>query len=211
MEFLTWLENLTFVTWVREANSLLGYTLFLALHTIGLVFLIGPNLVIAARVLGLVPDLPLRPLSSFRPLMTVGLWLTVVTGLVLFATAPVSYVRNVVFIVKIASIVLAVVCLRGVTRGLFAQANEAGERPVTSRIRQLTAASLLFWVVAVVAGRLTAYSPVVVIESLGAFFTVVIPILGVATLVGVLRSRRSESRAGALPLDAHPTAASGGK
>jgi hypothetical protein len=211
MEFLTWLENLAVVTWVREADSLLGYTLFLALHTIGLVFLIGPNLVIGARVLGLVPDLPLRPMSSFRPLMTVGLWLTVFTGLVLFATAPVSYVRNVVFIVKIASIVLAVICLRGVTRGLLVKGDEAGERPVTSRIKQLTAASLFFWVVAVVAGRLTAYSPVVVLESLGAFFTVVVPVLGAATLVGVLRSRRSHSQAGALPLDVQPTPANGGK
>jgi hypothetical protein len=210
MVVLTWLENLTVVTWVREADSLLGYTLFLAVHTIGLVFLIGPNLVIAARVLGLAPDLPLRSMKSFRPFMTVGLWLTVITGVVLFATAPVSYVRSVVFIVKIASIVLAVICLRGVTRSLFANGDRADERPVTARIRQRTAAGLFLWLVAVVAGRLTAYSPVVVIESLQAFLAVVVPVLGIITVAGVLRSRR-QPHAGTLPLDVHPSASSGGK
>ena len=211
MEFLTWLENLRVITWVREADSLLGYTLFLALHTIGLVFLIGPNLVIAARVLGLAPQLPLRPMASFRPVMAIGLWLTVITGLVLFATAPVSYVRNVVFIVKIASIVFAVICLRGVTSELFAKGANADERPVTVRLKQLTAASLFLWVVAVVAGRLTAYSPVVVFASLGAFLTVVVPVLIVIRLVSVRRSRRSQPDARGLPLDVHPTTVNGGK
>ena len=86
MEFLTWLENIGPVIWVRESDSLLGYTLFLAGHTIGLVFLVGPNLVIGARVLGLAPELPLQPMARFRPVMAVGLWLTIITGLVLFAT-----------------------------------------------------------------------------------------------------------------------------
>jgi len=73
MEFLTWLENIGPVLWVRESSSLLGYTLFLAGHTIGLVFLVGPNLVIGARVLGLAPELPLQPMAKFRPVMAGGL------------------------------------------------------------------------------------------------------------------------------------------
>ena len=42
VELLSWLENTGTVTWIRESTSLLGYTLYLSLHTLGLVFLLGP-------------------------------------------------------------------------------------------------------------------------------------------------------------------------
>lgn len=211
MEFLTWLENIGPVLWVRESSSLLGYTLFLAGHTIGLVFLVGPNLVIGARVLGLAPDLPLQPMAKFRPVMAVGLWLTIITGLVLFATDSTHYVRNIVFIVKIASIVGAVICLRGVGRGLFASGSNPDDQPVPVRIQRLTAASLVFWAVAVVAGRLTAYSGIVVIASLGAFFSAVVIIGFLAGLVRLFRPPRRQARSEAYALDVHPTPANGGK
>ena len=207
MTFLNWLQDLSFVTWVRESSSLLGYTLYLAGHTIGLVFLVGPNLVIAARVLGLAPDLPLQPLARFRPVMATGLWLTVITGLVLFATDPIHYVANIVFIVKIAAIVVAVVCLRSLTRRLFA-GEGTDAQAITPRVRQLTWATVVFWTVAVVAGRLTAYSGVVVLASLGAFFSTLV----IATfLIGAFRLLRGRRQpADALSLDVQ-TSAHGGK
>ena len=211
MEFLTWLENIGPVTWVRESSSLLGYTLFLAGHTIGLVFLVGPNLVIGARVLGLAPELPLQPMAKFRPVMAAGLWLTIVTGLVLFTTDSTHYVRNIVFIVKIAAIVAAILCLRGVTRGLFVSGRNPDDQPVPVRIQRLTAASLVFWAIAVVAGRLTAYSGVVVIASIGAFFSTIVIIGFLGGLVRFLRPPRSPERSQAFPLDVHPTPANGGK
>ena len=212
MEFLSWIENLGFVTWIRESSSLLGYTLYLAGHTIGLVFLVGPNLLIAARVLGLAPDLSLRPMAKFKPVMTVGLWLTVITGTVLFATAPVGYVRNVVFITKIASIVVALLCLRAVVRGLFADGRNFDEQPIPARLKRLTTATLVLWTIAVVAGRLTAYSGVVVVASVGAFAVVV----GIAAVVSgvtwlVRRRRPPVPQAPPFVLDGLPTAANGGK
>jgi hypothetical protein len=211
MEFLTWLENIGPVLWVRESSSLLGYTLFLAGHTIGLVFLVGPNLVIGARVLGLAPDVPLQPMAKFRPVMAVGLWLTIITGLVLFATDSTHYVRNIVFIVKIASIVAAVICLRVAERGLFAPGSNPDDQPVPVRIQRFTAASLVFWAVAVVAGRLTAYSGIVVMASLGAFFSTVVIIGFLAGLVRLFRRPRRQARSEAFALDVHPTPANGVK
>jgi hypothetical protein len=210
MEFLDWLENLGFVTWIRESESLLGYTLYLAGHTIGLVFLVGPNLVIAARVLGLAPDLPLKPMARFKPVMGVGLVLTVITGLVLFATAPVSYVRNIVFIVKIAAIAAALVCLRGVVKRLFAAGRNPDDHPVTSRVKALTGATLVFWTIAVVAGRLTAYSGVVVVASLAAFLAVAVVTACVIAAIALFR-RRGASHARSLSLDVTPSPVSGGK
>lgn len=211
MSVLTWLQDLSFVTWVRESDSLLGYTLYLAAHTIGLVFLLGPNLLIAARVLGLAPDLPLAPLAKFRPVMAVGFVLILVSGLVLFATAPVGYVHNIVFIVKLGAIGVALACLQAVVRGLFASGRNPDGQPVPPRITWLTMGTLLFWTIAVVAGRLTAYSGVVVVASIGAFLTVVVIAVAAGLLYRFRPSRRAPVHTDTFALDVHPRPAGGGK
>ena len=108
VEFLSWLENTDTVTWIRESTSLLGYTLYLSLHTLGLVFLLGPVVVIGLRITGLAPRLPIAPLRSFFPLMVGGFAVNLVSGLVLFATAPIGFVRNTTFLVKLGCVLLAV-------------------------------------------------------------------------------------------------------
>ena len=67
MEFLTWLENSGFSVWVRDSNSPFGYTLFLYLHSVGMAFLVGLSTIVALRILGVVPLLPLAPMAGFFP------------------------------------------------------------------------------------------------------------------------------------------------
>jgi hypothetical protein len=110
------LENTDTVTWIRESTSLLGYTLYLSLHTLGLVFLLGPVVIIGLRMAGLAPRLPIAAMRSFFPLMVTGFCVNFVSGLVLFSTAPVGFVRNVTFLVKLVSVLVAVVVLRRFVR-----------------------------------------------------------------------------------------------
>ena len=179
MEFLLWLRDTSYVTWVRESTSLLGYTLYLALHTIGLVFLVGPNLLIAARILGVTPGLPLSPMRSYVPIMNVGLAITFITGSVLFATAPDGFVKNEVFLFKILFVVLAVVALRLLLRELYGTAADPDAKPVSRRARRLTSATVVLWVAAVIAGRLTAYSPRTVFQTL-------LAVAGLAVVLGIV-------------------------
>lgn len=209
MAFLEWLTNLQPITWVRESDSQLGYTLYLALHTIGMVALVGPTLVIATRVLGLAPGLPIKPLASFRPIITMGFWITLVTGTVLFATAPVGYVKNITFVVKILSLVIGLAFLPALLREFFDRTPDPDAHPISARTRRLTLVVLATWAVGIVAGRLTAYSYVVVLESLKA--AVVLAVV-VAALIWIGRplKRRTANRA-VFPMDIHPAAAKGGK
>src|SRR5262249_47801445 len=196
--------------WVRESESLFGYTLYLAFHTVGMVCLVGPTLLVAARVLGLSPNLPLKPMAAFRPIITAGVWITVITGSVLCATAPVGYVKNVVFIVKIVSLVAALFCLRSLLRELFDRTVDPDAQPVSSKVKALTWALMLFWTVGVVAGRLTAYSGVVVIETLKAFFvTIAIALVGGG--LWWMRPRRHAERAPTFTIEVQPTPIKGGK
>lgn len=201
MELLTWLEHTGVVTWIRESPSLLGYTLYLSFHTIGLVLLVGPNLAIGARVLGVVPRLPLAPMSAFLPMQTIGLWITVVTGSVLFATSPVGFVRNPVFWAKLASIALAVVSLRRLNRDLFAGGKNPDAAPLPASVRTYTIASLAFWFVAVVSGRLTAYSARVVAQSAAAVLVLLLLAVVAWSLARLARSSHPEA------FDASPSVA----
>jgi hypothetical protein len=208
---LLWLENNAVVTWIRESNSLLGYTLHLALHTVGLVALVGPSLLIAARVLGLAPHMPIAPLGTYRPILKVGFWLTLITGSVLFATAPVSYVRNPVFLVKIAALVVALFTLRRLTRELFDRHADPDAHPISRAAKGWTVAMLAMWTIGVVAGRLTAYSSLVVVESLKAFGVVVLGAALLAALASLLMRRLSARRPPAFDVDIQAVPAKGGK
>jgi hypothetical protein len=82
-EFLDAIENSGFSSYIRETPSVLGYSTILALHTFGMAFLVGLSGVIALRVLGAVPQLPLTPLRSLQPIIVAGFWLNAITGLIL--------------------------------------------------------------------------------------------------------------------------------
>jgi hypothetical protein len=211
--FLDWLQNNAVISWIHSSDSLFGYTLYLSLHTIGMVFLVGPSLLIAARVLGLAPDLPLKPLAAFRPVMTIGFWITLITGTVLFATDGERYLHNGVFIAKIVSLIVALFCLRALLRELFDRAGTP--QAASPRVRTLTITLMLMWTIGVVAGRLTAYSGVVVFAAVMAFLTL-IAIVAVAAYVARLVSRHRRPQVAAAPtaslrIDVHPTAVEEGK
>ena len=191
MEFLSWLENTDTVTWIRESTSLLGYTLYLSLHTLGLVFLLGPVVIIALRMTGLVPRLPIAPLRSFFPLMLGGFIVNLVSGLVLFATAPVGFVRNVTFLVKLTCVILAAIVLWRFLQHVFRGSDAPDVAIETPRAHRLFAASSTLWVVAITAGRLTAYSAYVISRTLGAVTVAFLVAIAAVLIARALLARRS--------------------
>jgi len=190
VEFLSWLENTDTVTWIRESTSLLGYTLYLSLHTLGLVFLLGPVVIIALRMTGLVPRLPIAPLRSFFPLMLGGFIVNLVSGLVLFATAPVGFVRNVTFLVKLTCVILAAIVLWRFLQHVFRGSDAPDVAIETPRARRLFAASSTLWVVAITAGRLTAYSAYVISRTLGAVTVAFLVAIAAVLIARALLARR---------------------
>ena len=130
----------------------------LTAHAIGLAIVVGIIAALNLRLLGLYGTIPL---TSLEPLMRVG-WIGVainlVTGLSLFTTQATVYVTNLPFVLKIAFVMLACANLAYTQRVLRrdAPAWEAAGK-VTPLTCVLAGSSLLFWVMAVVAGRLIAY------------------------------------------------------
>lgn len=189
-EFLESIENSGFASYIRETPSVLGYSTVLALHTFGMAFLVGLSGVIALRVLGVVPELPLKPLKSLQPMIVIGFWVNAITGIILVSLAIQSLLANWDFYVKLVAIAFAIVSLQKMRRHAFGDASAPDEAPASPEAKRWAGAMLFFWFLAVLGGRLTAYATNIRIQSAEAVAIAVILLLLLARFL-VRRAHRS--------------------
>jgi hypothetical protein len=97
-------------------------------------------------------------MEKFFPLIFVGFWVNAVTGIVLTMLAARALLSNPDFYVKLAAIAGAIVSLRMLRAELFGGSVKIDTGPVPPKARIVAVAMVLFWAVAVTAGRFTAYS-----------------------------------------------------
>ena len=156
VELLEAIENSAYPTFVRESPSLWAYTLVLSLHAMGLAVVVGLSAMIALRLLGLAPTIPVAPLNRLFPVMYVGFWVNALSGLALLAANATGMLANPMFYTKLVFIAGGVLVMRLLRRNVFNEklANGGALPPET---RRLAYASLACWGIALIAGRLTAY------------------------------------------------------
>jgi len=160
MEFLKTIEESGFCQWVREADSLFAFPGILLLHTIGMGLVVGINATFDLRVLGFAPLVRLRALQRFFPVMWLGFWINAATGSILLAVNATKLTHNPDFYVKLAFIALAVINLQLLKKQVFGPLPVDGSSPETepsTRARILAVTSMIFWIGAIISGRLLAY------------------------------------------------------
>jgi len=157
MGFLSLLEQSGFGTWVREAPTIWAYPTILFLHTVGLGFLVGINVAIDLRILGVASAMPLAPMEKLFPLMWAGFWVNALSGVALLVADATTKLVNPVFYVKMAFIALGVINMAWYKKQLFREPDQLTMQPASARARRVAIASLVFWVGATTAGRLMGY------------------------------------------------------
>jgi hypothetical protein len=140
-------------------------------------FLVGLSGVMALRVLGVVPELPLKPLEKLMPMIVIGFWLNAVTGLILTSLAARSLLANWDFYVKLVAIAVAITSLQKMRGYAFSDASAADDAPASEEAKRWAKAMLFFWGLAVLGGRLTAYATYVRLQSAAAVAVAVILLL----------------------------------
>jgi hypothetical protein len=155
--FFTWIEASALSTWLRESPSLWAFPFVLILHTVGLAFLVGANVALDVRVLGLARGVPLPTLRRYAVVMWSGFWLNAASGVLLLIAYPTKALTNPLFYVKLALIAIGL----GMWSKLWARIRalpvpEAQVLP--PRLKALAVASLLCWAAGITAGRLLAYT-----------------------------------------------------
>ena len=158
MNFLDWLQNTPVAIFVAE--TLWAYPLLETLHTLGMAMLLGTLGLINLRVLGYKPALSLPGTEDLLPVAWIGFTVNAASGLLLFTSDAVNFFSSNTFRVKITLIILAGINAAVLSRKIYAHggaAVAAGEG--AGAVRLLAASSLVFWVVAVICGRIYAYYP----------------------------------------------------
>ena len=86
MEYLLWLEETAFSTWLRESGP--AFFSSLVLHSVAMGFVVGVNVATDLRVLGVAPGVPLSRMRSFRPVAFVAFVVVAVSGALLLTAYP---------------------------------------------------------------------------------------------------------------------------
>jgi hypothetical protein len=154
-----WIEQSGLSQWVVGSDSFFAFQGILVLHTLGVALVAGPNLAIAARILGLARTVPLAAMDRFLTVVWIGLPASVLSGVLLLIGYPTKALTNPVFYGKLACIGVALVLMLRIRRTLLrAPAPTGGTAAVPTTATALAWASVALWVGAIVAGRLLAYT-----------------------------------------------------
>jgi len=157
MSFLLWLEQTGVGRFVRESQSLLGYPTFTVLHTFGLSVVVGISAMIAARLVGIAPGIPLSPLKKLFPIIWFGFVINLISGSGLAAAAASTTIPSPMFVAKITFVIIAVVLLRKLQVGVFNDP-EVDNKPLEKSTKVLGGALLGVWLFAMICGRLIGYT-----------------------------------------------------
>ena len=132
------------------------------LHFIGLILIIGAFGALNVRILGMMKQLPVAPLHRFIPWGIAGFFLNIVTGMLFFIGMPGFYTPNVVFQIKMFTIMLAGLnLLLFQCTSAFRSLEHLGpgeDAPLYAKI--VAASSLFLWIAAIVLGRYIPFGEV---------------------------------------------------
>jgi hypothetical protein len=142
-----WLESSSFSVWVRESPSVFAFPGILSVHTVGMGLVAGINAIVALRILGMAPAVPLTELKRFFPFMWFGFWINAASGVALLIAYPTKALTNPMFYAKLGFIAAAVALIDWIQKSTSAE-----------RAHRLAAASLACWALAITCGRLLAYT-----------------------------------------------------
>jgi hypothetical protein len=151
------IENSAYAVWVRESPSIFAYTSILSLHAIGLAIIVGLNTVVALRMLGYVPEIPLPPLRKLFPWMYLGFTINLFSGSSLLAATLSNDLGNWLFLCKLVFILFAMINLELTKIQVFDKPGPLAANGLPKNARALAIASFVLWGLAMVAGRFTAY------------------------------------------------------
>src|SRR5436190_23889454 len=107
-KFFQTIEESGFSMWVRDSP----FWAIISIHAIGMASLVGASTVIALRLLGVAPDLPLAPLERLYRFIWVGFWIQVVTGILLLIGYPTKSLTNWDFYLKIVLIAVGMIVMQ---------------------------------------------------------------------------------------------------
>ena len=153
-----WLGNTSWSIALHESRYV--FLLVLMIHVLTLSVFVGTSAMIDLRLLGkTLTRVPVsQVVSRLLPWNEAGFVVMVVTGSLLFYSAPLARYENIFFRLKMAALLIAVLNEWMFRRTVYRRVSEWDLNPVPPRrVRMVGAVSLILLAVIVTAGRMMAY------------------------------------------------------
>jgi hypothetical protein len=163
MERLALLEQTGLSTWLRESDW--GFPIMLCFHAVGMGLVVGISLMFSARVLGYAKDFPLSAFDKLFGIAWFGFAMNAISGTLLFIGEPRRLIQTPAFLIKLVLIVFAGFSVWYLMTALYGAEAPAGaerglprEPAVTMNARIAAVIPIVFWIGAIVTGRLIGYT-----------------------------------------------------
>jgi hypothetical protein len=117
-------------------------------------FVVGINVAVGLRLVGIAPKIPLQRIINFYPLHWYCSIAILVSGLALLAAYPAKALTNPVFYLKLTALIIGLGLSRYFQLKFQVEQSTIGEK----KLKLLGALSLLLWVITITAGRFLAYT-----------------------------------------------------
>ena len=153
LTLLARLEETALSTWLRESGP--AFFSSLTLHALGMAVVVGINIALALRLLGVTPPFALIAFRPYFRLQWCGVMLILLSGLALLLAYPAKALTNPLFYAKLLALTAALSLFRHLQI-------KAGQ---TQSTRRSAAALLGLWVFVIFAGRFLAYTNSVLLAS----------------------------------------------
>ena len=160
METLARIEVTALSLWFRESG--LAFFGSLTLHSLAMALVVGINLAIAFRLLGIVPSFALKPLMRFYQMHWIAVILIFLSGLALLLAYPAKALTNPVFYAKFAMLSVGLM-IASKLQNLIRTRSENELNSKTVKLAALT--SIVVWVGTITTGRFLAYTNSVLLAS----------------------------------------------
>ena len=125
---------------------------------------VGVNVAIALRILGVAGRVPVSVMARFTPVAYWGLAVVLISGGLLLVAYPTKALTNPVFYFKLLAVIAALFIARGWEKSLLRDAASDIIR-LPKKASLLAMASLVLWTAAITSGRLLAYTYNVLMAS----------------------------------------------
>jgi len=136
---------------------MLAFPAILAVHAIGMAFLVGACAAMDLRILGFASRIPLSSTDALLPIIRLGFWLNAISGVLLLIGFPTKHLTNPVFFLKLSFIAAALLDTLLILKQVVRKPPREGAS-VSMRGKLLACGSLVFWAGSVVSGRLLYYT-----------------------------------------------------
>ncbi len=158
------LETNAFSEWVLVSPW--GFPWLIALHSVGMGIAAGLGSAVVLRATGALLGIPASALPRLFAVAWAGFVLNLVTGFILLVTRVSEYLSDPTFLVKMAAVIVAALCLRRMqavwqtpqgSKLSGTDEHSLEESRCVPTLKTFAYASITAWAVAVAAGRWIAY------------------------------------------------------